>query len=80
MSAYTGPFPFTNTGTIDSISVTDMTVSGSITNAGAITPGGITITGSTVGWLDREQRLGRGRHQHRRRQHNSKQHRRRHFD
>ena len=48
MAAYTGPFPFTNNGTVNSVSVTDTTFSGGITNAGVITPGAINVVDSTI--------------------------------
>ena len=46
--AYTGPFPYTNTGTITAISVSHTTFSGNIDNTGKIEPGGITVTSSTI--------------------------------
>jgi len=46
--AYTGPFPYTNNGTTTSIVVSNTSFSGDLINDGQITPGGITVTNSTI--------------------------------
>ena len=46
--AYTGPFPYTNAGTITAISVSHTSFRGNIENTGKIAPGGITVTSSTI--------------------------------
>jgi hypothetical protein len=46
--AYTGPFPHTNSATITAILVSHRSFSGVVGNTGIITPGGITVTDSTI--------------------------------
>jgi hypothetical protein len=51
MMGYTGPFPYTNNGTVTSVTVSDTTFSGSVTNAGTISAGGITVIDSSFGGI-----------------------------
>lgn len=44
---YTGPFPYTNNGTVTSVTVSGTTFSGAINNAGTISSGGITVIDSS---------------------------------
>ena len=46
--AYTGPFPYTNTGTAVAIDVTNTSFTGNVSNTGVINPGGIVVTSSTI--------------------------------
>jgi hypothetical protein len=45
--AFTGPYPTTFSGHTDSMLISAATFTGGVTNAGTISPGGVTITSST---------------------------------
>ena len=47
MAAYTGPFPYTNAGTVTAINVINTTFSGNVGNSGTIT-GPLTVTNSRI--------------------------------
>jgi hypothetical protein len=47
-ACYTGPYPFTNAGTLSCVSIASTNFGGVILNTGTIGPGGIAITGSTL--------------------------------
>jgi uncharacterized protein with beta-barrel porin domain len=48
-ACFTGPFPSTNTGALTGICITNQTFSGTVSNAGTITPNGIVVTNSAIG-------------------------------
>jgi outer membrane autotransporter protein len=47
-ACYTGPYPYTNAGSIACIVVANTSFTGDLSNTGTISPSGIAVTGSTI--------------------------------